>query len=38
MTFKELIDKRHREIENGTSDLFSWNEVCESIGYFDERT
>jgi len=35
---KELVNKRHREIENGTAKLVSWDEVCESIGYVDERT
>lgn len=35
---KELLNKRHREIENGTAELVSWDEVCESIGYVDERT
>jgi hypothetical protein len=34
----ELVKERLSEIENGTAELVSWDEVCESIGYVDERT
>ncbi len=34
----ELLNERHREIEDGTAELVSWDEVCEKIGYVDDRT
>lgn len=34
----ELLNERYREIENGTAELFTWDEVSESIGYVDDRT
>lgn len=34
----ELLNERHREIENGTAELVSWDEVSENIGYVDDRT
>ncbi len=34
----EILNERHREIENGTAELVSWEEVIENIGYVDDRT
>ncbi|MCR4437241.1 MAG: hypothetical protein QHH06_15630 [Clostridiales bacterium] len=34
----EILKKRREEIENGTAELLSWNEVCKDIGYVDDRT
>lgn len=34
----EILRERREEIENGTEELVSWDEVCKDIGYVDERT
>jgi hypothetical protein len=34
----EILRERHEEIENGTAELISWDEVSRNIGYTDDRT
>lgn len=34
----EILMERHEEIESGTAELVSWDEVCKNIGYVDDRT
>ncbi|WP_338091176.1 DUF6557 family protein [Pelotomaculum isophthalicicum] len=33
-----ILKERSKEIENGTAEFVSWDEVCKDIGYVDERT
>ena len=34
----EILRERHEEIENGTAEFVSCDEVCKDIGYFDDLT
>ena len=34
----EILRERHEEIENGTAEFVSWDEVCKDIGNVDDRT
>jgi len=34
----EILKERHKEIENGTAELVSWDELCKKVGFVDDRT
>lgn len=34
----EILKERFEDIENGTANFISWDEVCKDMGYVDNRT